>query len=103
MEAMDGLVRSNLEQQLDLLQTRLRWNIVGVRIDAIFLMVLLEVVPYFQHYRMLDKWHSLAPVIRFGSYAGFLVIQYFVSKWVCQLKFGRHIDYLKGLLNEMQH
>jgi hypothetical protein len=51
---------------------------------------------------MLDKWHSLPIVIRFATYAGFIILQYFLSKAVNQRKFGAHLDYLKKLLKEMQ-
>ena len=102
MGTLDGLVLSNLKQQVDLLETRLKWKIVGLRIALLFFIVLVEVVPFFQHYRMLDKWHSLSPLIRFGTYAAFLVLQYFLSRIVSERKFGAHIKYLKALMNEMQ-
>jgi uncharacterized membrane protein len=102
MGTMDEMVRSNLEQQIDLLETRLKWKLVGLRIVLIFFIILVEVVPYFQHYRMLDKWHSLSPFVRFGTYAGFLVLQYFLSRAVNERKFGGHIKYLKALVKEMQ-
>jgi hypothetical protein len=103
MEGMDRMVRLNLEEQINTLQTRLRWKIVGLRIVLLYFIALTEIVPYFQHYRMLDKWHSLAPAIRFGAYTALLLLQYFLSSRVIQRKFGRHIDYLKGLVNEMQY
>jgi len=102
MGTMDGMVKSNLEQQIDLLETRLKWKLIGLRIVLLFFIVLVEVVPWFQHYRMLDKWHSLSPLIRFGTYAAFLVLQYFLSRIVSERKFGGHIKYLKTLMNEMQ-
>ncbi|HKB44152.1 MAG TPA: hypothetical protein VKC90_07175 [Chitinophagaceae bacterium] len=101
MGTMDGMVKSNLEQQIDLLETRLKWKLIGLRIMLLFFIVLVEVVPWFQHYRMLDKWHSLSPLIRFGAYAAFLVLQYFLSRIVSERKFGGHIKYLKALINEM--
>ena len=102
MEGMDGLVKPNLEQQISILETRLKWHIIGVRMAFIFFIVLTEVLPYFQHYRMLDKWHSLSPFIRFSAYAVLLVLQYFSIRPVLQRKFGRHLDYLKGLVSEME-
>ena len=102
MGAMDGMVKTNLEQQIDLLETRLKWKLIGLRMVGLFFIVLLETVPYFQHYRMLDKWHSLSPLIRFGAYAAFLLLQYFLSRMVSERKFGAHIKYLKSLMNEMQ-
>jgi hypothetical protein len=102
MGTMDGRVRSNLEQQIDLLETRLKWKLIGLRIALVFFIILVEIVPYFQHYRMLDKWHSLSPFTRFASYAAILALQYFVSRIVNERKFGGHIKYLKTLVKEMQ-
>jgi hypothetical protein len=102
MEGMDGMVKSNLQQQIEILETRLRWNIIGVRIAFLFFILLTEVVPYFQHYRMLDKWHSLSPFIRFGTYAALLVLQYFTSRAVTERKYGSHLRYLKDLTKEME-
>jgi hypothetical protein len=102
MEVMDRMVKSNLEQQVEILETRMKRLIVGQRLVMLYFILLCEVLPYFQHIRMLDKWHSLAPITRFASYAAFLVLQYFVSRRVLHAKFGRHIDYLKELVKQMQ-
>ncbi len=102
MEGMDGMVKSNLEQQIFLLETRLRQNIIGIRVALLFFIVLTEVLPYFQNFRMLNTWHSLSPFIRFGAYAALFLFQYFVSRAVSYRKFGRHIAYLKELVSQMQ-
>lgn len=102
MEVMDGAVRSNLEQQITILETRLRWKVIGLRIALLFFIVLTEVVPYFQHYRMLDKWHALSPVVRFSVYVAFLLLQYVASRAIIQRKYGAHLTYLKKLVQEMQ-
>ncbi|HET7898729.1 MAG TPA: hypothetical protein VFL47_13690, partial [Flavisolibacter sp.] len=102
MEGMNGRVINNLQEQVNLLETRLRRNIIGVRLALLYFIVLLEVLPFFQHYRMLDKWHALSPWIRIGAYAGFVLFQYFVSRRLFQRKFGHHLSYLKDLVREMQ-
>jgi uncharacterized membrane protein len=102
MESMEAMVKSHLVQQINTLQESLRWKVIGLRIALLFFIALTEVVPYFQHYRMLDKWHSLHPLIRFGSYAAFLTLQFFLSKKILQRKFGRHLSYLKELVKEME-
>jgi hypothetical protein len=102
MEGMDGMVKSNLEQQIFLLETRLKQNIIGIRIALLFFIVLTEILPYFQNFRMLNTWHSLSPFIRFGAYTALLLFQYFVSRSVSQRKFGNHIAHLKELVNQMQ-
>lgn len=102
MEGMDGMVKSNLELQINVLQKRLQWNIVGLRIALLFFIIMTEVVPYFQHYRMLDKWHSLNPLVRLSAYAALLVLQYFLSRRISQRRFGNHLMYLKDLVKQMQ-
>lgn len=102
MGDMDSMVKSNLVRQIGLLEARMKWNVIGSRIVLPFFILLTEIVPYFQYYRMLDKWHSLHPAIRFGAYAFLLLLHYFLSRRICQQKYGRHIAYLKSLVKEMQ-
>jgi hypothetical protein len=101
MQSMDGMVRASLEQQIHLLETRLQWKIIGLRIALLFFITLTEILPYFQHYRMLDKWHSLPALTRYSCYAVLLTIQYFLSPLILQRKFGRHLTYLRQLVKEM--
>ena len=102
MENMDAMVKTNLEQQVLLLEKRANWEVSNLRIILLFFVVLVEVVPYLQHYRMLDKWHSLPLAIRFGAYVLLLLLQYVLNKRIKQRKVGRHLDYLKTLLIEMK-
>ena len=102
MEGMDGVVKSNLEQQIFILETRLRQNLIGIRVALLFFIVLTEVLPYFQHFRMLHTWHSLSPFIRFGAYTALFLFQYFVSRTISRRKFGQHIARLKELVKQMQ-
>jgi hypothetical protein len=102
MEGMDGKVKSNLEQQIFLLETRLRHNLIGIRTALLLFIVLTEVLPYFQNFRMLNTWHSLSPFIRFGAYAALFLFQYFVNRTVSRKKFGQHITRLKELVKQMQ-
>lgn len=102
MEGMDNLVKANLEQQVNLLETRMKWKKTGLMFALIFFIALTEIVPYFQHYRMLDKWHSLSPVLRYLAYAGLFVLQYFANTRVNERRYGSHLKYLKELVKEMQ-
>ena len=102
MSMMDGMVRSSLEQQVLLLERRFKWHIIGLRIVMLYFIILTEILPYFQHYRMLDAWHSLPVVVRYGAYAALLVTQYFASRRVCEHKYGQHIAYLKDMLADMK-
>lgn len=102
MENTDGPVRSNLEMQINLLETRLRMNNTGLRIILLYFIILCEVVPYFQHFGMLEVWHSIHPVIRILTYAIAIIGQYYMSRKVSYQKFGKHLAYLKQLVKDMQ-
>jgi hypothetical protein len=99
---MSGMVRTNLEQQVALLERRFKWHMMGLRVVMLYFIVLTEILPYFQHYRMLNAWHSLPVVVRYGAYAALLVTQYFASRRVCEHKYGQHIAYLKDMLADMK-
>jgi uncharacterized integral membrane protein len=101
MENMDEKVKDNLEHHVTMLQQRLKWQNIFARIVILLFILLLEIIPLYQNLRMLNKWHALSPVIRFSSYAAYLVLQYFISRAVTQKKFGKHLDRLKGLLKEI--
>jgi hypothetical protein len=102
MEVMDGDVRSNLQKQISILETRLRWKRIFLPLVALFFFALVEILPAYQHFRMLDKWHALPVMTRIASYAGFLLLQYFANKWVTWKKFGSHLEYLKKLIKELE-
>jgi hypothetical protein len=102
MEVMDEMVNTNLEHQINLLEKRKKWELAGMRGVLIFFITLTEVVPYFQHYRMLDLWHSFSPVIRISTYLLLLFLQYFLNKRISQRNLGVHLAHLKNLVKEMQ-
>jgi hypothetical protein len=102
MEVMEGAVKANLEKQTLLLEQRLRWKTIGLPIATLFFALLVEVLPYVQHYKMLNTWHNLSPFIRFGAYAFVLLFQYIVSRLVSERRFGAHLRHLKNLVKEMR-
>ena len=102
MEAMDEKVKNNLMKYVNMMEQRLRWQNIGARVVILFLILLLEIIPLYQHVRMLDTWNTLSPLIRFSSYAAYLVFQYYISRSVTRRKFGKHLDHLKSLLKEVK-
>src|SRR4051812_27652546 len=102
MECMDGMIKSNIEQQIEILEKRLVWHIIGVRVALIFFIALAELLIYVQPGSMLLKWHQVAPGVRILSYGALLVLQYFLSRALSQHKYGQHLAYLKELVKEMQ-
>jgi hypothetical protein len=101
MESMDGMVRANLEQQINLLESRMKLELIGMRGVLLFFIVLAEVVPYLQHYRLLEFWHSFSPFIRIITYVVLLFLQYFINRRIKQRNLGVHLAHLKKLMNEM--
>ena len=101
METMDGMVKTNLEQQIALLEKRRNREIAGLKITLLFFIALAEVVPYFQHYRMLDLWHSFPLLARISVYVTFMVLQNYFNKRISQRNMGVHLTYLKNLIKEL--
>jgi hypothetical protein len=101
MQGQDTMVKTNLQQQITLLERRTKYELIGFRCALLYFIVLLEVLPYFQHFRMLDKWNSLHIFIRFGTYLAIAVFQYFMTTKVRHRKVGRHLENLKQLASQM--
>lgn len=103
LDETEDLVKPHLEKTITVLESRMRHNVTGAKLALIFFIVLTEVLPYIQHFRMLDYWIAVSPFIRFGAYALLVVLQYFSLKRMSYLKFGRHIERLKELVGEMRN
>jgi multisubunit Na+/H+ antiporter MnhB subunit len=101
MQGQDTMVKTNLEQQIILLEKRAKYELIAFRCALLYFAVLLEVLPYFQHFRMLDKWNSLNLFIRFGAYLLVAVFQYFMTTKVKHRKVGQHLESLKQLASQM--
>jgi hypothetical protein len=101
LEHMDAMVKPYLLEMIRVLETRMQQNVTGVKIALLFFIILTEILPHLQHFRMLDAWHALSPVIRFGAYILLIVLQHFSVRRMSYLKFGRHIERLKELAQQM--
>ncbi|MEO8112510.1 MAG: hypothetical protein ABI594_20845 [Ginsengibacter sp.] len=102
IEKMDGLIKTTVEQQITWLESRLKTHLAAVRIALLFFIALAEVLPYFQHGRMLDKWHALSPYLRVLVYVSVMALQYFISRGLSNRRFGRHLRHLKELVVQLQ-
>jgi hypothetical protein len=76
----------------------LRYKLIVLPLVLLVMVILTEILPFYQHFRMLDKWHALPDLLRFGIYAAFFILQYFASRLVNKRKFGRHISQMRELL-----
>jgi len=99
---MDQQMKVAIQQQINMLETRLRWHLVGIRIALIIFITLLEVLPLFQHARMIDKWHSLPVYIRVLAYAALMLLQYIASRRLSRQKYGQYLAHLKDLATQLQ-
>lgn len=102
MSRMDKVVKANLEQQVDLLEKRSHWQMTILRCAMLFFIALTEILPYFQHYRMLQHWHELPVYIRVAAYVSLLTLQYFLVPRIRERKLGRHLTHLKSLVKDME-
>ncbi|HEY0433830.1 MAG TPA: hypothetical protein VGC95_08160 [Chitinophagaceae bacterium] len=102
MQTLDTEVNANLSTQIGWLERRMNLEIWGLRGALLFFIALVEIVPHFQHYRMLDKWHFLPLTARLGAYVALMLLQYFVNARLKERRVGRHLEYLKSLLGQMQ-
>lgn len=102
LQKMDGAVKSNVIHQIKLLEDRARQEVMGLRIVVLFFIALVEVIPYFQHSRMLDKWHSLSLFVRVTAYIGILILQFVVNRRLQKKRVISHLDYLKKLIQQME-
>ena len=102
MERMDQNVKENLEDYVDQLQKRLKWQYLGARLVVLVFILLLEILPLYFHARMLDRWHSVSPLIRFSAYAVYMLLVFFISRRVKERKFGQHLRHLKEVLTTIK-
>ncbi len=99
---MDNMVKANLEKQISLLEKRATLETMGIRVFLLFFIVLFEVLPNFQHYRMLDKWHALPILVRILSYAGLALFQYIINRILKERRVGHNLKNLKDIVSQMQ-
>lgn len=102
MQCMDCLVKSNLEKQTEILENGLKWRLVFTRAAFIIFLVLLEVLMYYHQEPSLEKWYSQPLIIRIPVYAVLITAVYFMTKFVFRHKYGKYIQNLKKLVQQMQ-
>jgi hypothetical protein len=102
MSNMDRMVKANLGQQIDALEKQFSRSVMAMRFVLLYFIVLAEVMPAFQNYRSLRLWHETPAIWRFAAYAGLFLMQHFMGRRVLYNKVGRHIGYLRTLIQEME-
>ncbi len=102
MQYMEGKIKSNLEKQVHMLENFSKWRLIIVRIVFVAFIVLLEILMHYQQEPSLAKWHAQPFGLRIVCYAALFLVFYFFSKAAFKYKYGKHIQYLKSLVQQMQ-
>ena len=102
MQCMDCLVKSNLEKQVKTLENGFKWRLVIIRGAFIIFIVLLEVLMYYQQEPALAKWYAQPATIRMSAYAILITAWYFITKLIFRTRYGKHIQNLKNLVQQME-
>ena len=102
MQCMDCLVKSNLEKQVKTLENGFKWRLVIIRGAFIIFIVLLEVLMYYQQEPALAKWYAQPVILRMSTYAILITAWYFITKLIFRTKYGKHIQHLKNLVQQME-
>ena len=102
LETAGETLTAHVKSEIVLLEKRMKWQRVFTFVAIASLIVLLEVLPFFSDERMLNKWHSLAPVIRVSAYAALLLFRYFAGKLIAHRRYGRHVERLKKIMDETE-
>ena len=102
MQCMDCLVKSNLEKQVKTLENGFKWRMVIIRVAFIIFIVLLEVLMYYHQEPALAKWYAQPVTIRMSAYAILITAWYFITKLIFRTRYGKHIQNLKNLVQQME-
>ncbi len=102
MQCMDCLVKTNLEKQVKTLENGFKLRLLITRGAFIIFIVLLEVLMYYHQEPALVKWYAQPVIIRMLAYAILITSWYFITKLVSRTKYGKHIQNLKNLVQQME-
>jgi hypothetical protein len=100
MEGRAAMVKENLEQQINLLERRMKNMTMASHWLLWMFIASVELIPYFPN--MPKGLHAVHPIIRFGIYGLMFIYQHFIYKRLLETRYGQHIKYLKDLVKEMQ-
>jgi hypothetical protein len=76
MEGRAAMMKENLEQQINLLDKRMKNMTMASNWLLLIFIAAIELIPYFPN--MPKGWHAVHPIIRFGIYGLVLIYQYVV-------------------------
>lgn len=102
MQNMDHPVKANLEKQIHILETGIKWRLIITRIMLVVFLVLLEILLFFNQEPSLVKWYAQPLYLRLLCYSAAVLLFFLFTKVVFKYKYSRHISYLKELVQQMQ-
>lgn len=107
MECSACRVKSNLQLQLVTLEKYVRLYLIAGTAMAPFVMLFFYVLFYYKHIILFPAVHAEKGAIGFTLLyllftSIFTIIFYFLNRWYINRLYGRHIQKLKSLLQEME-
>ena len=101
MQQTDSTVKETIEKNLKTLESNFRKYFIVSRVYFIISVILLETFMYFHELKDFETWYSYSVLIRITGYIALFIGVYFISKFSYEKNFGKHISYLKELLNKI--
>jgi hypothetical protein len=101
MQEMQETVKANLQRQVHLLKTGLKWRLIVTRSMFVLYMVFLEAYMYLRPKDGLTQWRALPTGERLVIYAGIFLFMYLLTKYATTHRYKRHIEHLERLTEQM--
>lgn len=102
MQNMHETVKANLQRQVELLKTGLKWRLLITRSMFLLYAILLEVFMYVRPNDGLSNWRAHSLPFRLCAYAGAFIAGYLISKYATNHRYKKQITYLEQLVAQMQ-
>lgn len=101
MQQTDSTVKETIGKNLKILENNFRKYFIVGRVYLFICIILLETFMYLHELKDFETWYSYSIFIRIAGYIALFLVAHFVSKLTYEKNFGKHISYLKELLNKI--
>ncbi len=101
LQNMDATVKETIEKNFKTLEKNFKKYLMVSRGYFIITVIVIEILMRIGD-NNLEAWHAYSIFIRIIVYITLFVIVYFTGKYTYQKNFGRHVTYLKDLLEKIK-
>jgi hypothetical protein len=99
-------IKSEIQTKVLKIAKYLKWQRWTTIIMATLYLITFELIYHFFHpasyIRDLGPWFNLSIFVRILGYVAYIILIVFISKYSFQKQYGKHVDYLKDLANQLQ-